>query len=141
VRAVLDTNVIAYLLLGTKPFAAEVARVWSLVREPIAPASWEAELTNVLWMAVRAGRIDVEGALLRLTVVQLLDIQSFPCRPLWHGSLVRAAQSGLAAYDSLFVELAHREAVPLVTYDQKVLVSFPAIAVRPDTFSARFTVP
>ena len=50
-RAVVDTNVVAYYLLGTTPFVDESARFWRDVDHPIAPALWEAELANVVWIA------------------------------------------------------------------------------------------
>lgn len=50
---------------------------------------------------------------------------------LWHGALARASHSGVAAYDTLFVELAFREQLPLATFDRKVLDIFPEIAKRP----------
>ena len=34
-------------------------------------------------------------------------------------------------YDTLYVELAERENVPMVTFDEKVLKIYPAIAKRP----------
>ena len=37
----------------------------------------------------------------------------------------------VAVYDALFVELAVREACPLVTFDRAVLRAFPDVAVRP----------
>jgi hypothetical protein len=39
--------------------------------------------------------------------------------------------SGIAAYDTLFVELADREAIPLATFDEPVIRAFPRIAMRP----------
>jgi predicted nucleic acid-binding protein len=36
-----------------------------------------------------------------------------------------------SVYDSLFFELAERENAPLVTYDQRLLKAWPAIACRP----------
>jgi len=39
--------------------------------------------------------------------------------------------SGVAVYDTLFVELAALERIPLATFDRKLLVAFPAIAKRP----------
>ncbi|MGC4086150.1 MAG: hypothetical protein QM736_29520 [Vicinamibacterales bacterium] len=52
-KAVVDTNVIAHLLLGTEAFVDEAKACFNAVSRPIAPAHWEAELTNVVWMAVR----------------------------------------------------------------------------------------
>jgi len=131
VKAVIDTNVIAYYLLGTKPFADEAGRFWRAVREPVAPALWEAELANVIWMATRAGVLPSSHAVERLELAVALGLQSVPNRNLWHGALVRAIQSGVAVYDTLFVELAIREHLPLATFDKKLLSAFPRIAKRP----------
>ena len=43
----------------------------------------------------------------------------------------RALASGVAVYDTLFVELAEREGIRLATFDAKVLKSFPKLAKRP----------
>ena len=53
-KAVVDTNVIAYFLLGTPKFVAEAREFWNQADELLAPAIWEAEITNVIWMATRA---------------------------------------------------------------------------------------
>jgi len=131
VRAVVDTNVIAYFLLGTDGFRDECERFWREVEEPSAPASWEAELTNVLWMATRKRVLDLPEALHRLELAKGLGIRSVAVNTLWGGALVRAQGSGLAAYDALFVELADREAVPLATFDEPVIKAFPRVAMHP----------
>ena len=130
-RAVVDTNVIAYFLLGTEGFRDECERFWREVKEPAAPASWEAELTNVLWMATRKHIVELPEALHRLELAKALGIRSVPVSSLWSGALVRAHASAIAGYDALFVELADREAVPLATFDEQVLKAFPRIAMRP----------
>jgi predicted nucleic acid-binding protein len=130
-RAVVDTNVVAYLLLGTPPFLHETRRFWHEVGETLAPALWEAELANVLWMAIRRGVVLPEEASKRLDFAARLGIRSVPSRTLWHGALSRAVESGLPVYDALFVELARRERLPLATFDARVLAAFPAIAKRP----------
>jgi predicted nucleic acid-binding protein len=50
VKAVVDTNVTAYYVLGTPEFDAEVGEFWRRAEDPIAPTLWEAELANVIWM-------------------------------------------------------------------------------------------
>lgn len=134
-RAVVDSNVIAYFLLGTEPFREECGIFWRRVESALAPASWEAEVTNVLWMATRARVLGVSEALAKLDLARALGILSLPVSGLWHGALARACASGVAAYDTLFVELAVREAVPLVTFDKVVLAAFPEIAKRPGDLS------
>ena len=44
---------------------------------------------------------------------------------------MRSVTSGIAVYDTLFVELAVRSKCPLVTFDKALLKAFPEIAVRP----------
>lgn len=130
-RAVVDTNVIAYLLLGTSPFADEVGSFWRQAQQTQAPAIWEAELANVLWMAFRAGVISADGGRERLRMAGGLGIDSVPSRSLWEGALVRSFSSGVSVYDTLFVELASREQLRLATFDAKLLAAFPDIAARP----------
>ena len=130
-RTVVDTNVVAYFLLGTQPFVHEARDFWRSVGEPIAPALWEAELANVVWMAVRTGIVPTEEALKRLDLAARLGIHSVPSRALWQGALSRSVKSGVAVHDTLFVELAGRERLALATFDHRILAAFPAIAIRP----------
>jgi predicted nucleic acid-binding protein len=135
VRAVVDTNVIAYFALGTAPFRQECDRFWRQVEEPVAPASWEAELVNVMWMAVRKEVVSLQEALHRLELIKELGIRSIEVTSLWHGALTRASTSGVSAYDTLFVELGEREALPVATFDEELLKKFPRIAKRPRAIS------
>lgn len=135
-RAVVDTNVVAYFLLGTEEFRDECEQFWREVRAPIAPASWEAEITNVLWMATRKSLLDLPEALHRLELARALGVQSVRVTALWAGALARAHASGVAAYDTLFVELADREGIPFATFDGRVIDAFPRIAARPRSLYA-----
>ena len=134
-RAVVDTNVVAYFLFGAEPFAGEARRFWDAVRELIAPVLREAELASVAWIAIRSGVIEVHEGSKRLDLAASLGVHSVPSRKLWHGALTRAVRSGAAAYDTLFVELADRERLPLATFDKRVLSAFPEIAKRPAPWS------
>jgi predicted nucleic acid-binding protein len=130
-KAVVDTNVVAYHLLGTKAFLPETTVFWRSVEAPAAPAVWEAELANVLWMATRTGVLDLTDARRRLGLVKRLGIRSVASRSLWQGALIRSAESNVAVYDTLFVELAVRRRLPLATFDGQLLKVFPDVAVRP----------
>jgi predicted nucleic acid-binding protein len=130
-RLVVDTNVVAYHLLGTPRFAAEAAAFLEDAEEILAPALWEAELANVIWMAVRAGVLPAQEAPAKLAFATRLGVQSVPIRSLWHGALVRSLQSSVAVYDTLFIELADRERLTLATFDRKLIQAFPALAKRP----------
>jgi predicted nucleic acid-binding protein len=131
VKAVVDTNVVAYLLLGTDKYVDEVRTFMATVAEARAPAIWEAELGNVLWMATRHQILTIEEAIARLVLADSLGVHTVPNRTLWQGALVRAHQSGVAVYDTLFIELAAREQLPLATFDAGLIKAFPKIAARP----------
>ena len=130
-KAVVDTNIVAYLLLGTEPYAKESRGLFELVTTPLAPAHWEAELANVLWMAVRTGVLPPANAPVRLGLARRLGIESIATATLNQGALMRAIDSGVAVYETLFVELAVRSGCPLATFDQAVIRAFPDIARRP----------
>jgi predicted nucleic acid-binding protein len=129
--AVVDTNVVAYYLLGTEPFAVEARRFWQATDQPLAPAHWQAELTNVLWMAVRTGAVSADEGHRRLDFASRLRVQAVPIGSLWQRALTLSLESGLSAYDTLFVALAQRRRLPLVTFDKQVLKVFPDVAKRP----------
>jgi len=130
-KAVVDTNVIAYLLLNTPDFADETSGFWRQATSVLAPALWEAEIANVIWLAVRERVLAETEAGRRLRRAGQLGVRSIPTRSLWQGALFRSISSGVSAYDTLFVELAVRERVPLVTYDRRLLATYPEIALRP----------
>ncbi|CAN5642976.1 hypothetical protein BH23DEI1_BH23DEI1_17550 [soil metagenome] len=129
--AVIDTNVVGYLLLGTEEFTDESRSCLEKVTTPLAPAHWEAELTNVVWMAVRAGILPAAEGPVRLGLARRLGIESIATTTLCQGALLRAIEAGVSAYDTLFVELAARSACPLLTFDKALLKAFPNIARRP----------
>ncbi|MDE3156833.1 MAG: type II toxin-antitoxin system VapC family toxin [Acidobacteriota bacterium] len=135
-RAVVDTGVVAYYLLGSEPYLDDLVRFWRLLDDPVAPAIWEAELANAMAMAVGAGVLSADEGQRRLSLAARLGVQSIPTRRLWRGAVVRGFKSGFAVYDALFVELALRERLPLVTYDARLLTAFPDVARTPDRLLA-----
>jgi len=133
---VVDTNVAAYYLLGTEPFVDEVRQFWRGIDETCAPVHWEAELANAIWMAVRTGVLPRDEGHQKLDMASRLGIQAVPIRPLWQPALTRALESGVAIYDTLFVELAAQRDLKLATFDSELLRKFPEIARRPRSLSS-----
>lgn len=129
--AVVDTNVVTYYLLGTELFVDEVRNFWRTVDEAWAPVHWEAEFANAIWMAVRTGVLPNDEGHQKLDMAARLAIQSVPIRSLWQPALTRAVNSGVAVYDTLFVELAAQRRLKLATFDKDILKKFPEIAKRP----------
>jgi predicted nucleic acid-binding protein len=131
VKVVVDTNVVAYLLLGTVGFVDEAKACFGSLFNPIAPAHWEAELTNVVWMAVRSGVVPPAEGPVRLSLARRLGIESVATTTLCQGALLRSVTSGVAVHDTLFVELAAQARCPLLTFDKALIKAFPDIAIRP----------
>jgi len=131
VSIVVDTNVVAYNVLGTRPHRDECAALLRGRRELVALASWEAELVNMVWLAARHAVIDGAEGLERLRLASTLGIRSVAPSTLWQGALARAVAHEHPAYDTLFVELAVREGTRLATFDERLLELFPRIACRP----------
>jgi len=133
---IVDTSVVAYYLLGTGPFVDEVRQFWRVVDEAWAPVHWEAELANAIWMAVRTGALPREQGHQKLDMASRLGVQTVSIRSLWQPALTRALDSGVAVYDTLFVELAAQRDLNLATFDNELLEKFPEIAKRPRSFSS-----
>lgn len=130
-KAVVDTNVVACVLPGAERYLDEARTFLASVSEAHAPALWEAEIGNILSITTRYNILTIEEAIGRLTLADGLGIHSVPNRTLWQGALVRAHQSGIAVYDTLFVELAARERLPPAIFDAALLKAFPNISARP----------
>ena len=123
---VVDTNVIAYLLIpGPWTEAAEDL----LQAEPVwaAPPLWRSEFRNILAGYLRRGTLSFEQTLaLQSTAESLLagHETSVDSRAVFE--LVRG--SNCSAYDCEFVALARQSGSVLYTLDAKLLAAFPDTA-------------
>ena len=131
-KAVVDTNVIAHLLLGTEAFVDEARTCFEAVSNPVAPAHWEAELTNVVWMAIRTGVLPAEEGPVRLGLARRLGIESVATATLCQGALLRAVTAGVPVYETrCSSNWPSCTGCPLVTFDKAMLRAFPDLARRP----------
>jgi predicted nucleic acid-binding protein len=129
---VVDTNVIAYLLLGGEktPQARAV-----LQKDPVwtAPILWRSEFRNVLAYYIRQGTLMFTDALQLMAEAELLFQEEE-----YHvesGQVLRLVSSSrCSAYDCEFIALAKHLNIPLVTSDAQILTEFPDTAVSLDAF-------
>jgi predicted nucleic acid-binding protein len=127
-----DTDVIAAALLGEPETGKEAAQLLAGRWELFAPGHWKAELCNVLWKAVRLGRIAQENIDGILSLAEALPITSVDVSELWRAGVARALGAGHPAYDALFVELAVRLGTSVASYDQQFRNRFPSHVKRPE---------
>ncbi len=131
---VVDTNVIAYLLIPGQHTAA--ART-TLARDPewAAPLLWRSELRNVLALYLRKGELSLRQATtLQDTAEELLLGREHHVAS--HDVLALSKTSGRSAYDCEFVVTARHLSVKLVTSDRSLLASFPDDAVALTAFGS-----
>lgn len=122
---VVDTNVVAYLLLrGPQTAAAEAL----LEAHPTwaAPPLWRSEWRNVLVGYWRRGSLSLEQVIALQEQAETLVIGHE--EPVQSEAVLRlAASSGCSAYDCEFVAAAQQLDAPLVTADLALLKAFPAL--------------
>ncbi len=135
-EVVVDTNVVAYHLLGVKEHRDLLSRLFLSDLDFVAPESLKAEILNVLWLSVRHGPLTLNEALTRLDVVERVVTRSIPITHLWASALTLAARSQHSPYDTLFVAAAEREGTKLLTYDRRLRDAFPETAIDPGDFLA-----
>jgi predicted nucleic acid-binding protein len=128
---VLDTDVVAAAALGEPARGEEAARLLAGKWELIAPAHWKAEFGNVVWKAVRLGRVAVEQIDAIINRVSALPIESVDVAELWRGAVMRAVAANHPTYDTLFVELAIRSRTSVASYDQQFQRKFPSVVRSP----------
>ena len=123
---VVDTNVVAYLLLPG-PHTALADDL--LIEQPewAAPPLWRSEWRNVLAGYLRRGVLDLDQALALQQQAELLVIRHE--EPVSSQAVLQlVASSRCSAYDCEFVAAALQLRVPLVTADRAVLAAFPDVA-------------
>jgi predicted nucleic acid-binding protein len=129
---VVDTNLLAYLLLPT-PYAAQAEAVLIKDSDWFAPQLIHSEFRNVLLGAVRrndVARSDADSFLARAQ-----DVITVSEAPIDSSAVFDLAmKSGCSAYDCEFVWLARHLRTPLVTADKKVLNAFSDQAITIETF-------
>jgi len=132
---VVDTNVVAYLLLGGEKTAG--ARL-AFRKDPAwaAPILWQSEFRNLLAACLRRSRLRLSDALEVMRDAEALfrgaeySVESADVLKL-------VAASGCSAYDCEFIALAQQLRVPLVTSDSEILKGFPQTAISLERFAGK----
>jgi len=91
--------------------------------EAVVPALWPLEVTNVLLVGERRGRLSPAQSRLFLELLGAMpvtvDVESLHTHSLQLLALGR--EHGLSSYDACYLELAERRGLPVATTDKKLL--------------------
>ena len=113
---VLDASATLAFVFPDERDANAVALARSLrTRRACAPTIWQWEVENAIVTAERAGRLTSERATALLEDLAALPIELRESR---HGYLASARRFKLSVYDALYLELAQRLQLPLVSRDR-----------------------
>lgn len=130
---VVDTNIIASLWVPND-MDEWVYKVLKKDNDWIAPLLWRSEFRNVLSIYLRKNILELPVVLQATEEAeQLMTANEFEVNSTQVMSLV--SDSSCSAYDCEFVVLADDLNIQLVTFDKKIILEFPNIAISPKEFT------
>ena len=129
---VVDTNVIAYLLLGGER-TSKARSVFKRDPKWAAPLLWRSEFRSVLAMFIRQGKLTSENAMEFMNEAEtLMQGEEYQVDS---GRVIKLIDSSnCSAYDCEFIALAQHLDIPLVTSDKQILDEFPDTAVSIESY-------
>jgi predicted nucleic acid-binding protein len=86
----------------------------------VVPAIWHIEMANILGLKVRDGFLSQRELEDALVLLQLLDIVTDEVSPRLDHLLPLMAEYRLAAYDTIYLDLAKRKNIVLATFDKEM---------------------
>jgi len=129
---VVDTNVIAYLLLGGEK-TSNARSVFERDPRWAAPLLWRSEFRSVLAMFMRQGKLTSEKAVEFMDAAEtLMQGEEYQVDS---GRVIKLiGSSKCSAYDCEFIALAQHLDIPFVTSDKQILNEFPDTAVSIESY-------
>ncbi len=116
----------------------ETDKLFELLRDEggIVPGLWHLELSNVLLLAERRGRMSTSAVIAQLDIIATWPIATDQetTQRAWREILTLARTEGLTSYDAAYLELALRRGLPLLTKDHDLASAAQrlGIAVLPE---------
>ena len=105
----------------------------SLIKDSaVVPVLWPIEVANVLLVATRRGRIDVDdwSRIQAGLNVLPIEIDADSHDQVLNSVLPLAYEQNLSAYDAMYLELAARRKLPLATLDKSLALAGEALGVE-----------
>jgi predicted nucleic acid-binding protein len=86
-----------------------------------APDHWHVEAVNVLWSKVFNGDLSATDAQERMTVLLRAPVDGTPIIGLMPRAFAISVSNAVTIYDSLYIALAEKRGIPLVTADRRLI--------------------
>ncbi len=123
---IVDTNIIAYLLIPNEKYTGTADKLFEKDKIWIAPNLWQHEFRSVLGGYLRKNIIS-RSVCISIYEHALSLIESYDYRD-FESVFMLIESSRLSSYDCTFVAFANSLQLPLVTEDKKIRHEFPAVA-------------
>lgn len=134
---VIDTMVFAYALFKVKGKYEESTRILAEADTIVVPDSFRAEMANVTWQWVKHHNVPEASAYGILQDANSLVDRVVSSERIWVQALQLSIQQNHPVYDTLFIAAADASSDLVVTYDKKMQIKFPGIAISPTDFFDR----
>ena len=127
---VADTNVVSYMYFDHPEYTPVVKKLLQSDKDWAAPLLWRSEFCHVIHKQVRANHVH-EDEMCELLNYVTRDISIQDVKPDYHEALTLAYHTGCTSYDCEYISVANILDIPLITFDKKLLRTFPNIAMQP----------
>jgi predicted nucleic acid-binding protein len=122
---VLDAGIAAKWYLAGEPLAREAVRLSDQFQtgdvEFLVPDLFWPEFGNVLWKAVRQGRLTVAAAESAISSLATDIIPTLPSKPLLSNAFALSTAHERTVYDCIYVALAIERGCELLTADERLV--------------------
>ena len=136
IAAVVDANVFIYAVFNVPGVGEDAKEVFRRVDEVHVPSSLLAELVSTVWQKAKRREITPADGRQGLAAFPSLIDRTANVAALWNRALELPLAEDHSPYDTLFVALAERENLRLVTFDRKLARKFPLRCVESAAFLA-----
>ena len=123
---IVDTNVIAYAVVGPEEHRERAWQALAAVDSVVVPGLFFSEYGNVVWHWARRLAPAVAELLGALDHGEALVERVVPTESLWRAAFGLALRHDHAVYDAVFVAAAERLGTRVLTFDRALLAAFPA---------------
>ena len=128
---VFDTNVLASALLNVTAYRDAAADALEPADTVNVPDVALYEIANVAWQWATTRDLPAARAHEAFELTEALITHVTPAAELWHPALDLALATGTTVYDTLFIAPGIVCDEPFLTFDARLLRTFPEIAERP----------
>jgi predicted nucleic acid-binding protein len=131
---VADASLLAHLLIPS-PESALAEDVYRKDPEWSASVLWRSELRSVLLKHMRHSgmKIELAKAVVEKALLVIRDRETLPPNL---SVLEAALVFNVSAYDAEYLVVARQLGVPLLTFDRKLQLAAPELAIAPNTFAS-----